>query len=75
MQLFDSSERTDDSRKLGTEPIFTHFNRTPRQDFEEARILLESWFSQYPTEEQQELRSRIRSTEDTTYKGAVFELT
>jgi hypothetical protein len=74
MKLFDEVEGIVDKSAGYTEPSFSYMNRTSREEFARMRDLLEVWYSRYPTSEQQELRSRFRSSNNFQHEAAFFEL-
>lgn len=74
LRLFDDIERTDRTPMLRCEPYFDFMNRTSRPGAELIREAAECWFSHYPLENQDALRSRIRSKIDREHHAAAFEL-
>ncbi len=74
MKLFNKVEGIVDESAGYTEPSFSYINRTSREEFVRMRDLLEAWFSHYPVSEQQEFRSRFRSSNDFQHEAAFFEL-
>jgi len=74
MKLFDEIERGDFAPALFAEPQFSCLNRSARDEVEVIRQKLEEWFLHYPTSEQPELRSRLRSDIDAHHQSASFEL-
>lgn len=70
--LFDPIERTDDSPKLARETDFSFLNRSSRNEFSNVRFFLEELAAVYP--EKDELRSRIRSGDNSHFRSATFEL-
>lgn len=50
--------------------IYTYYNESARREIANVRVLLESWFSEYPDEEKQELKSRFK----VTFNPAFYEL-
>lgn len=72
--LFDSFDRVRTGPASHIEPIFPYLNQSARRDVQQIRELLEGYFSRYPGERNLELRSRFRSTDDSQYQAAVFEL-
>jgi hypothetical protein len=74
MKLFDQFQRTDYETARYAESLFTYMNRTARDEFEEVRKKLETWFSHYPVSEQIEMRARFRSDTNAQHQSAFFEL-
>ncbi len=73
MKIFEESIPLDgrwDSRVSA----FEYLERSSREEANEARSMLEGWFANYPTANQGELRSRIRSKRVVDHDAAVFEL-
>ena len=58
MKLFDNISRNYKGYRGYTEPEYEYLNRSARSSSEKIRNLLEDWFFSYPTDAQNELRSR-----------------
>src|SRR5437016_4610962 len=74
MILFDDFVREYLGPARHAEPFYTFLNRSARPATAAVRQLLESWFANYPHEEQPDLRGRFRSTNNRKHKAAFFEL-
>ena len=74
IHVFDQVQRYPDEGALYAEPTFDYLNRSGRPEMERTRNLIEEWFSRYPPEHQEELRSRLRA-DNVQHGSAVFELT
>lgn len=74
MKLFDEIIRSYSGPALYAEPKFEYYNRSARSDIDRIRRLLEEWFSHYPVNHQQELRSRFRSSINSHHYSSLFEL-
>jgi len=74
MKLFDNISRNYKGYRGYTEPAYEYLNRSARSSSEKIRNLLEDWFFSYPTDAQNELRSRFRSSDDIHHHSAFFEL-
>lgn len=70
--IFDATERTDSSPKLGIETDFQFLNRSARAEMSSARDFLEGLISNYPDPE--DLISRFRSNSNSNFRSAEFEL-
>jgi len=73
MLLFDAGTRKDMTPASYSEGQFAFLNRVAGPFWDEVRSLLESWFSNYPSEAHASLRSRFRSSES-GFWGAYWEL-
>lgn len=68
--LFEVKERTlEGSAKYNTD-IYQYYNDSSRQDIDVVRQLLEKWFSQYPDDEKQDIKSRFKAS----FNAAFYEL-
>lgn len=74
MRLFDDVERSESRPKFEAEPLFAYYNSSARRCVTALRDLLESWFSNFPTQGRKALCSRFRSPDDLSFQGAFFEL-
>jgi hypothetical protein len=74
MQLFDTYKRTELRWKKGSESVFEYYNLSARPAVEALRQLLECWFARLPENGKNDLCSRFRSTKDSNWQGAFFEL-
>lgn len=72
--LFESAIRTDDSPKRATETDFQFIDRSSRPEIQNVRIILNDFFSNYPPEEQAELKARIESGDVRHFRSGTFEL-
>lgn len=57
-----------------TEKRFSYLNRCGRAECFRVREVLEDWFTRYPENEKDELRSRFQSGDDTHFVSSFFEL-
>ncbi len=73
-KLFDETDRDYTGPAYYTEPKFNYLNRCTRLECEKIRNLLEQWFRNFPSEAQDELRTRFRSKDDRQHLAAFFEL-
>lgn len=75
MKLFDDYQRDDLSSSDDAEHRFSFLNRSARPVFQATRQTLEDWFSRYPIEAQEELRTRFRDLKaESNHQSAFFEL-
>ncbi|WP_343745330.1 hypothetical protein [Chitinophaga sp.] len=65
--LFDEKERILEGPADYNADIYTYYNDSARLDVGNVRSRLESWFSQYPEEEKEELKSRFKATFDPAF--------
>jgi len=72
--LFDDISRNYKGTRGYTEPLYKYLNHSGRPSMERIRILLEDWFSNYPSEAQNELRTRFRASDDIQHQSAFFEI-
>jgi hypothetical protein len=72
--VFDCKTRIDATQKKRASSIFSDLNNSARPGCEGSRTLIEDWFSNIPTSEQKELRSRFRSGVDVHFASAFHEL-
>ena len=73
-KLFDEMDRDYTGPALYAEPIFNYLNRCARLECKRIHNLLEQWFKNFPSEFQDELRTRFRSKDDRQHLAAFFEL-
>lgn len=74
MNLFEDFRRTDKTPLRHAESSFAFLNRSSWRLCERDRQLYEQWFSQYPSEMQNDLQGRFTSDEDAHHASAAFEL-
>lgn len=75
MKLFDDIKRKNMNPRQNSKSLFSYLNESARPTMQKIRSLLELWFSNYPEEEQLDLRNRFRSKKkDDPHLGAFFEL-
>ena len=74
MNLFEDFRRTDKTPMRHTESSFAFLNRSSWRLCERDRQLYEQWFSQYPSEMQNDLQGRFTSDDDDHHSSAAFEL-
>jgi hypothetical protein len=74
LRVFDEKSRIDTGHKKRAATIFSHLNNSAREGCEASRVLIEDWFSHFPADERNELRSRFRSGEDAKFASAFHEL-
>ena len=72
--LFDDISRNYKGAREHTEPLYEYLNHSARPSMERIRILLEDWFSNYPSDAQNELRTRFRTSDDIQHRSAFFEI-
>ncbi|HEU4658479.1 MAG TPA: hypothetical protein VFR97_13180 [Capillimicrobium sp.] len=72
--LFSDRERTDPSVSREQEAAWTFLDRVDSPVFDRVRRLLDAWFGEYPSGEQEELRRRIASRDDVEFYAAWLEL-
>ena len=72
--LFDDIPRDFKGPRGHTESLYEYLNRSGRPSIERIRILLEDWFSNYPSDAQNELGSRFRASDDIQHQSAFFEI-
>lgn len=72
--LFDDVSRDYKGTRGYTEPIYVYFNRSARPSSQRIRNLLEEWFSNYPSDAQNEIVARFRSSNDIQHQSAFFEI-
>ena len=73
VMLFDDLGQRN-STYSGSESRFQSLNRDGGPDAMKIRDRLESWFDEYPSDHQLDLRNRFRSDDDNNHEGAFFEL-
>ena len=59
-KLFDVMDRDYTGPALYAEPVFDYLNRCALLECKRIRNLLEQWFKNFPSEFQDELRTRFR---------------
>ena len=74
MRLFDAIERYDMAPKTESGASFPFLNTSAQPAFAKVRMLLESWFANYPVEHQADLLGRFRSSDDYNHAASFFEL-
>ena len=72
MTLFDDRDSLGPARYA--ESHFAYLDRSARRSSVAVRELMESWYAQYPSHAQRQLRSRIRQRDDQQFTAAFFEL-
>jgi hypothetical protein len=72
--LFDPGPRTDNAPRRYSESEYDFLNRVAGVVFDRVRGLLEEWFEAFPTDHRSDLLPRLRSNDDTTFRGAFWEL-
>lgn len=70
MLLFDKKERTLQGPADYNADIYAYYNDSARADIDHVRAQLEFWFANYPENEKEELKSRVKAT----FNPAIFEL-
>lgn len=70
MKLFDDKNRVDLDPSFHNENHYDYYDRSARTDVSNVRKLLNSWFSIYPDNEKNELKSRFKKT----FSSAFYEL-
>ena len=73
-KLFDEMDRDYTGPALYAEPVFDYLNRCALLECKRIRNLLEQWFKDFPSEFQDDLRTRFRSKADRRHLAAFFEL-
>lgn len=68
--LFENKERTLKGPAKYNADIYQYYNDSARADMGVVRQLLEEWFSQYPDDEKQDLKSRFQAS----FNAAFYEL-
>ncbi len=68
--LFDDKIRTLEGPAGYNADVYKYYNDSARTEIGNVRILLEDWFSEYPDEEKQDLKSRFK----VTFNPAFYEL-
>lgn len=74
IKLFDEMNRDYIGPALYNEPKFNYLNRSARSECEKICNLLEQWFKNFPSEVQDELRTRFRSKDNRQHLSAFFEI-
>lgn len=72
--LFDDIPHDYKGTRGHTEPLYEYLNCSARPSMERVRNLLEDWFSNYPSDAQNELRTRFRASDDIQHRSAFFEI-
>ncbi len=67
MSLFEKKERTLDGPAKYNVDTYQYYNDSARQDMEAIRQLLEKWFSHYPDDEKQDLKTRFQASFDAAF--------
>jgi hypothetical protein len=67
MSLFEKKERTLDGPAKYNVDTYQYYNDSARQDMEVIRQLLEKWFSHYPDDEKQDLKTRFQASFDAAF--------
>src|SRR5258708_27401873 len=73
LSLFESVVQSDDYMKQ-SEPMYDFLNRSAWAKSEQIRNLLEQWYREYPSKQQNDMCQRFRSRDDLQHYGAFFEL-
>jgi hypothetical protein len=74
MQLFDSFERHIMTPKTESGGSFAFLNASAQPAFANVREVLESWFANYPSGQESDLRARFRSADEFNHCASFFEL-
>jgi hypothetical protein len=74
MRLFEDFERTDPPPGTRSESLFHFLNRVAGADWEAVRVLMNDWFTRWPTDAQADLRGRFRDGNPHQSIGAFSEL-
>lgn len=74
MMLFGDISRNYKGTRGHTEPLYEYLNRSARPSMERIRVLLEDWFSNYPSDAKNELRTRFCISDDIQHRSAFFEI-
>ncbi len=74
MTLFDSLDRTPEYEGRLVDAKFEVLSRSGRAMAQRIRVTLDEWFSKFPPDGQNDLRSRFRSNRDSEHLGALLEL-
>lgn len=73
--LFETDiKRTYQGSSKYSESTFQFLNRSSKRRFSEVRKLINKWYSNFPREHRQDLKSRIKSGDDSSFNSAFFEL-
>lgn len=75
--LFDNISREDSGPAKYGEPSFSYVNRTAREYYGQARVVLDSWFKEYSRlhpDEAKDLHARFRSKDNSSHLAALTEL-
>lgn len=72
--LFDNAVRDDIAPACDGDSEFGYLNRSARPSAGRVRAMLDAWFARYPEAEQEEMRRRLRATDNSTFLSAFFEL-
>jgi hypothetical protein len=73
LSLFESVVQSDDYMKQ-SESMYDFLNRSAWAKSEQIRNLLEQWYSEYPSKQQNDVCQRFRNSDDLQHCGAFFEL-
>jgi len=72
--LFDKFERTNRDFSDYQSPTFEFFNETAKEEFSVIRDTLETWYLNFPKQNQAEFLGRFRSNDNQHLLGALLEL-
>jgi len=72
--LFDQKPRYYTGYKKYSGPYYNYIDRSARKAYKYIRLLLNDWFSRFPASHQNDLEARFRSSDDSEYLSAFFEL-
>jgi len=72
--LFSEIARTDTRPMSYGEPLFAYLDSSGRISATNARQILNTWFEHYPDREKEEFANRFRSSNNTSFLSAFFEL-
>lgn len=72
--LFDQKPRKYMRPRRYSESYYEYIDRSARKACEHIRILLNDWFSHFPSYHQNDLKSRFCSSDDSEFLSAFFEL-
>src|ERR1700724_3229970 len=72
--VFDTFERTLQGGHPHVMSQFAYLNQSARSEAEKVRAKVAELYSRYPACHCAALRNRLRSTDDVTHHGALFEL-
>lgn len=72
--IFSNKQRDDPRPKSRAESQFLYLERSSDSVAKAIRELIEKWFATFPQDGQNEVETRIKSGDDTSFKSAFFEL-